>query len=101
MIDGPGAMAEQMKWINPASVLLAITFSPYGKTTAEAVQAARDQGGQGGLDYRQRIMPAGPSGGSPVYCARSEVRPSVRRVPPCVAQTLCVALGYQRQDERA
>ena len=45
VIDGQGAMApEQMKWINADSVLVAITFNPYGQTTTEAVHFAREKG---------------------------------------------------------
>ena len=99
LIDGQGAMApEQMKWINPQSVLLAITFSPYGKTTAEAVQTARSQGAKVILITDSELCPLAPLADHLFIVREAEVR-AFRALNSalCLAQTLCVALGYQRQ----
>ncbi len=98
LIDGQGAMApEQMKWISPQSVLLAITFSPYGKTTAEAVQAARDQDAKVILITDSELCPLAPQADHLFIVREAEVR-GFRSLNStlCLAQALCVGLGYQR-----
>ncbi len=100
LIDGQGSMApEQMKWINPRSVLLASTFSPYAKTTGEAVQAARTQGAQVILITDSELCPLAPLADHLLIVREAEVR-AFRSLNStlCLAQTLCVALGYVRQE---
>ena len=99
VIDGQGAMApEQMKWISADSVLVAITFNPYGKTTTEAVHVARDKGAKIILITDSELCPHTQVADYVFIVREADVR-GFRSLNStlCLVQTLCVALGYQRQ----
>ncbi|HPY42397.1 MAG TPA: MurR/RpiR family transcriptional regulator [Thiolinea sp.] len=99
VIDGQGAMApEQMKWISPDSVLVAITFNPYGQTTTEAVHFAREKGAKIVLITDSELCPHTQIADHVLIVREADVR-GFRSLNStlCLVQTLCVALGYQRQ----
>ena len=98
VIDGQGAMApEQMKWINADSVLVAITFNPYGQTTTEAVHFAREKGAKIVLITDSELCPHTQI--ADVMIVREADVRGFRSLNStlCLVQTLCVALGYRRQ----
>ncbi|WP_169333046.1 MurR/RpiR family transcriptional regulator [Thiolinea disciformis] len=97
LIDGQGAMApEQMKWITAESVLVAITFNPYGQTTTEAVQFAREKGAKVVLITDSELCPHTQHADAVLIVREADVR-GFRSLNStlCLVQTLCVALGYQ------
>ncbi|MFI0399078.1 MAG: MurR/RpiR family transcriptional regulator [Thiolinea sp.] len=99
VIDGQGAMApEQMKWISPDSVLVAITFNPYGQTTTEAVHFAREKGAKIVLITDSELCPHTQIANHVLIVREADVR-GFRSLNStlCLVQTLCVALGYRRQ----
>ena len=99
VIDGQGAMApEQMKWISPDSVLVAITFNPYGQTTTEAVHFAREKGAKIVLITDSELCPHTQIADHVLIVREADVR-GFRSLNStlCLVQTLCVALGYRRQ----
>ena len=99
VIDGQGAMApEQMKWINADSVLVAITFNPYGQTTTEAVHFAREKGAKIVLITDSELCPQTQIADHVLIVREADVR-GFRSLNStlCLVQTLCVALGYRRQ----
>lgn len=99
VIDGQGAMApEQMKWISPDSVLVAITFNPYGQTTTEAVHFAREKGAKIVLMTDSELCPHTQLADHVLIVREADVR-GFRSLNStlCLVQTLCVALGYRRQ----
>lgn len=99
VIDGQGAMApEQMKWINADSVLVAITFNPYGQTTTEAVHFAREKGAKIVLITDSELCPHTQIADHVLIVREADVR-GFRSLNStlCLVQTLCVALGYRRQ----
>lgn len=99
VIDGQGAMApEQMKWISPDSVLVAITFNPYGQTTTEAVRFAREKGAKIVLITDSELCPHTQIANHVLIVREADVR-GFRSLNStlCLVQTLCVALGYRRQ----
>lgn len=99
VIDGQGAMApEQMKWINANSVLVAITFNPYGQTTTEAVHFAREKGAKIVLITDSELCPHTQIADHVLIVREADVR-GFRSLNStlCLVQTLCVALGYRRQ----
>lgn len=98
VIDGQGAMApEQMKWITADSVLVAITFNPYGHTTTEAVHFAREKGAKIVLITDSELCPHTQIADHVLIVREADVR-GFRSLNStlCLVQTLCVALGYQR-----
>lgn len=99
VIDGQGSMMpEQLKWINPDSVLVAITFNPYGQTTTEAVHMAHERGAKIVLITDSELCPHTPIADYAFIVREADVR-GFRTLNStlCLVQTLCVALGYQRQ----
>ncbi|TXH68517.1 MAG: MurR/RpiR family transcriptional regulator [Thiothrix sp.] len=99
VIDGQGAMApEQMKWIQADSVLVAITFNPYGKTTTEAVHYAHEKGAKIILITDSELCAHTQIADYVFIVREAEVR-GFRSLNStlCLVQTLCVALGYERQ----
>ena len=99
VIDGQGAMApEQMKWINADSVLVAITFNPYGQTTTESVHFAREKGAKIVLITDSELCPQTQIADHVLIVREADVR-GFRSLNStlCLVQTLCVALGYRRQ----
>jgi DNA-binding MurR/RpiR family transcriptional regulator len=99
LIDGQGSMAhEQMKWMNHESVLVAITFNPYGQTTTEAVHFAKEKGAKLILITDSELCPHTQLADYVLIVREADVR-GFRSLNStlCLVQTLCVALGYQAQ----
>lgn len=98
-IDGLGLMhSEQASCISANDVLIAITFSPYADVTQAMIKTAKansadvilitDDSDCPGIDYANVVLTV----------QDAEVR-SFRSLSSsmCLAQTLCVALGYRRE----
>lgn len=99
VVDGQGSMGpEQIKWISADSVLVAITFNPYAKTTTEAVHFARDKGAKIILITDSELCPHTQIADHVLIVREADVR-GFRSLNStlCLVQTLCVALGYARQ----
>ncbi len=100
LIDGQESMqAEQGKWMNRESALIAITFNPYGKIPRETVELAKKQGSKIILITDSELCPLAPLVDHLFIVREAEVR-AFRSLNStlCLAQTLCVALGYRKQD---
>ena len=100
LIDGQGSMqTEQGKWMNKESALIAITFNPYGKIPRETVELAKQQGSRIILVTDSELCPLAPLVDHLFIVREAEVR-AFRSLNStlCLAQTLCVALGYRKQD---
>ena len=103
LIDGQGGMqAEQAKWMNKNSALIAITFNPYGKTPREAVEFAKQQGSKIILVTDSELCPLAPLADHLFIVREAEVR-AFRSLNStfCLVQTLCVALGYRKQESES
>ncbi len=103
LIDGQGSMqTEQGKWMNQQSVLIAITFNPYGKIPRETVELAKEQGAKIILITDSELCPLAPLVDHLFIVREAEVR-AFRSLNStlCLAQTLCVALGYRKQDNES
>ncbi len=99
-IDGLGAMHfEQAGCMTPSDLLIAITFRPYSKMTQDLVAKAREQGAGIILMTDSKLSPAAASADLSFYIKDAEVR-SFRSLNSslCLAQTLCIALGYVREQ---
>lgn len=102
IIDGTAAMEqEQIRWATPESVLIAITVSTYANVTAEVVRAASRQGCKVVLITDSELCPVAHLADHLLVVREAEVR-TFRSLNStlCLAQTLCVALGFQRQEEK-
>ncbi len=103
LIDGQGSMqTEQGKWMNQQSVLIAITFNPYGKIPRETVELAKEQGAKIILITDSELCPLAPLVDHLFIVREAEVR-AFRSLNStlCLAQTICVALGYRKQDNES
>ncbi|MGB0848846.1 MAG: MurR/RpiR family transcriptional regulator [Thiolinea sp.] len=101
LIDGNGGMEkEQISWAGENSALIAITFNPYTPVTAEVVHAAAEQGCKIILITDSELCPLAGLADHLFVVREAEVR-AFRSLNStlCLAQTLCVALGYERQLE--
>jgi len=100
LIDGQSSMqTEQAKWMNKDSALIAITFNPYGKIPRKTVELAKAQGSKIILITDNELCPLAPLVDHLFIVREAEVR-AFRSLNStlCLAQTLCVALGYRKQD---
>jgi len=100
LIDGQGSMqTEQGKWMDEASALIAITFNPYGKIPKETVELAKRKNAKIILITDSELCPLAPLADHLFIVREAEVR-AFRSLNStlCLAQTLCVALGYRKQD---
>lgn len=103
LVDGNGAMEqEQISWAGPNSVLIAITFYPYTPVVAEVVRTAVARGCKVVLLTDSELCPIAKLADHLFVIQEAEVR-TFRSLNStlCLAQTLCVALGYQRQEEKS
>ena len=100
LIDGQGGMqSEQAKWMGKDTALIAITFNPYGKTPRETVELAKQQGSKIVLITDSELCPLAPLADHLFIVREAEVR-AFRSLNStfCLVQTLCVALGYRKQE---
>ena len=100
-IDGLGAMhLEQASCVTASDVLIALTFRPYAKTTQEIMKRAREKGAKIILITDSKLSPAASLADLCFFVKDAEVR-SFRSLNSslCLAQTLCIALGYKRERE--
>jgi len=98
LIDDEGGMlAEQAKWMGKDSTLIGMTFSPYGKTPRKVVELAKEQGSKIILITDSELCPLAPLADHLFIVREAEVR-AFRALNStfCLAQTLCVALGYRK-----
>lgn len=101
LVDGNGGMEQaQIAWAGENSVLIAITFTPYAPVTAEVVRAAAEQGCKIILITDSELCPLANLAEHLFVVREAEVR-TFRSLNStlCLAQTLCVALGYARQAD--
>ena len=100
-IDGLGLMhAEQARCVRAGEALVAITFAPYADTTREVVATARASGARVLLITDDGPCPSAADADVAFAVRDAEVR-SFRSLNSslCLAQTLCIALGYRREAE--
>jgi len=100
LIDGQGSMqTEQGRWMNKESALIAITFNPYGQIPRDTVELAKEQGSKIILITDSELCSLAPMADHLFIVREAEVR-AFRSLNStmCLAQTLCVALGYRKQD---
>lgn len=98
-IDGLGLMhAEQARCIRADEVLVAITFSPWAEATGAVIRTARDNGARVVLITDDAACPSAPLADVLFTVRDAEVR-TFRSLNAslCLAQTLCIALGYRRE----
>lgn len=93
-----GMMKEQLQWLDESSLLIAITFKPYMVLTREAVAKASEKGAKVLLITDSELCPVANLADHLFVMREAEVR-AFRSLNStfCLAQALCVALGYQRQ----
>lgn len=99
-ITGLGLMHDdQLNNIQPDDVLIAITFSPYAKATQSMIQAASENGAHVILIAGDNNCPSASLAELLFTVQDAEVR-SFRSLSAtmCLAQTLCIALGYRRDQ---
>lgn len=99
LVDGNGGMEkEQISWAGENSALIAITFKPYTPLTADVVRAAAEQGCKIILLTDSELCPIANLAQHLFVVREAEVH-TFRSLNStlCLAQTLCVALGYERQ----
>ena len=102
-IDGLGLMhAEQAGCVGADEVLVAITFSPYAEATRAVVRTARDNGAKVILLTDAPTCPSAKDSDVTFAVRDAEVR-SFRSLNAslCLAQTLCIALGFRREGRDA
>jgi DNA-binding MurR/RpiR family transcriptional regulator len=100
-IDGLGMMqASQMNAIVDGDVLLAITFRPYADEVQDIISAAHRDGARIVLLTDQLAAPGADKANVIFSVQDAEVR-SFRSLNAsmCLAQTLCIALGYRREAD--
>jgi DNA-binding MurR/RpiR family transcriptional regulator len=101
MIDGMAGMQEgQSLWLDADTTLIAVTFNPYTEIPRNAVAKAKERGSQVILITDSELCPLAPQADHVFTVRESEVR-AFRSLTStlCLAQTLCVALGYRCQEE--
>lgn len=99
-IDGLGMMqASQAAAIGADDVLLAITFRPYAAEVRETIAIAREAGATVVLITDDVNAPSATECDTVFAVQDAEVR-SFRSLNAslCLAQTLCIALGYRRES---
>lgn len=96
-----GMLKEQLQWLDESSLLIAITFQPYMTMTRDAVKAASERGATILLITDSELCPVSDLADHLFVVKEAEVR-AFRSLNStfCLAQTLCVALGYQRQSDQ-
>ena len=99
-IDGLGAMQNvQQNWIGPGDLLIATTFHPYAEETRQTTSLAIENGARLMLITDSDLCPLAPRADVMFAIHDAEVR-SFRALTStlCLAQTLCIALGYERDE---
>jgi len=100
-IDSIGAMQNvQQNWIGPQDLLIATTFHPYAEEIRQATSHAVDKGAGLVLLTDSDLCPTAPLADIVFAVRDADVR-SFRGLTStlCLAQTLCIALGYEREKE--
>ena len=100
-IDGLGSMhLEQAGCVASQDILIAITFRPYAKITQEIMSKAKERGAKIILITDSQLSPAALISDLNFFIKDAEVR-SFRSLNSslCLAQTLCIALGYKRERD--
>lgn len=101
VIDDQGSMlSEQAMWMDTDSVLIAITFSPYGQVPRKAIKEAQSKGAKIILITDSELCPIAPSADHLFIVREAEVR-AFRSLTStlCLVQTLCVALGFRKSEQ--
>lgn len=102
-IDGLGMMhEEQARGIAKDELLIAITFSPYASATHTTVERAKKNNANVMLlTDDSRLCPAAKLADVVLPVPDAQVR-SFRSLNAsmCLAQALCIALGYRREETR-
>lgn len=99
-IDGLGMMHDaQANCIDKDDVLIAITFSPYSELTQSVIKTAKSNGAKIILIAGDLSCPSTPMADIMFTVQDAEVR-SFRSLTSsmCLAQTMCIALGYRREN---
>ena len=100
-IDGHANMlTEQLQWLDKTSALIAITFHPYSQFTGRAIQHASDNGAPIVLITDSELSPMASVADTLLIVREAEVH-TFRSLTAtlCLAQSLCVALGYRQQEK--
>ncbi len=100
VIDGLGLMhEEQARCIAPDDVLIAITFAPYATITQAAISRAKDNGARVLLMTDEEANCPSAAIADIVFSIPDAQVRSFRSLNSslCLAQTLCIALGYRRE----
>ncbi len=94
-----GMMGEELDRIDDTSLVIAITFKPYISLTQEAVNTAKKNGAKILLITDSELCPLVNQADHLFVVREAEVR-AFRSLNStlCLAQTLCVALGYEKQQ---
>jgi len=102
-IDGLGMMhAEQASCIANDDVFIAITFSPYSDVTQSLIKTAHNNGAKIILISDSKESPGAALADIVFTVQDAEVR-SFRSLTSsmCLAQTLCIALGYRKETPQS
>nr|CAA6829456.1 MAG: Predicted transcriptional regulator of the myo-inositol catabolic operon [uncultured Thiotrichaceae bacterium] len=93
-----GMMEEELQMLDESSLLIAITFKPYMPLTRQAVSIAAERGAKVLLITDSELCPVANKADHLLVTREAEVRAfRSLNITFCLAQTLCVALGYKRQ----
>ncbi|MEZ5477060.1 MAG: MurR/RpiR family transcriptional regulator [Thiolinea sp.] len=92
-----GLLREQLKWLTASSLVVVITFHPYSELNQTVVQQAEQAGATILLITDSELCPLAHRAHHLFIVREAEVR-SFRslNITLCLAQTLCLALGYRR-----
>jgi DNA-binding MurR/RpiR family transcriptional regulator len=103
LIDGvAGMLAEQASIVETGDLLIAISFHPYARETAEVVAVARECGANVIAISDSRLSPVARDAQVCFEIKDAEVR-QFRSLTAslCLAQTLAISYAYRREAERA
>ena len=101
-LDGLGAMQhEQKNWFRPDDLLIATTFHPYAEETRQTTARAVQSGTPVVLITDSDLCPLAPQANT-LFIVRDADVHSFRSLTStlCLAQTLCIALGYARERDQ-
>ena len=100
-VDGLGYMSsDRLETIGPGDVFIAITFRPYSSVTLESLNIATRNGARVIVITDSDVAPVVRNAEIAFVIKDAEVR-SFRSLTStlCLAQTLCIALGYRRESK--
>lgn len=101
LIDGQAGLSkEQMQYMHPEAILVAITFTPYAEITSEAIDIANEKKCDVILITDNQLAPKAGQAKHQLFVHEPNVQ-GFRSLSAtfCLIQTICVAAGYDRIEK--